>query len=80
MSLGTYLGPTDPEAESVLSAKILTFHGNLIRRNTFRHLTPLEDEKPELLTAKVNFTTTGNNRLGDPIKDYLEFNQLVKIS
>jgi hypothetical protein len=43
MTLGMYLGPTDPEAGSVLSAKILTFEGNVIRRNTFRHLLPLED-------------------------------------
>jgi hypothetical protein len=52
MTLGRYLGPTDPEAGSVLSAKILTFEGNVIRRNTFRHLTPLEDANTELITAK----------------------------
>jgi hypothetical protein len=54
MTLGRYLGPTDPEAGSVLSAKILTFEGNVIRLHKFRHLTPLEDENPEL-TAEANF-------------------------
>jgi hypothetical protein len=28
ITLGKYLGPTDPEAGSVLSAKILTYDGN----------------------------------------------------
>jgi hypothetical protein len=41
MTLGRYLGPTDPEAGSVITAKILTFEGNVIRRNTFRHLIQL---------------------------------------
>jgi hypothetical protein len=53
LTLGRYLGPTDPEAGSVLSAKILTFEGNSIRRNTLRHLTPLEDANTELVTAKA---------------------------
>jgi hypothetical protein len=70
MTLGRYLGPTD----LVLSAKIMTFEGNVIRRNTFRHLTPLEDANTELITAKTNFTIMVNSRLGDPIKDRLEFN------
>jgi hypothetical protein len=80
MTLGRYLGPTDPGAGSVLSAKILTFEGKVIRRNTFRHLTPLEDVNTELITAKTNFTIKVNSRLGDPIKDHLDFNDLVKIS
>jgi hypothetical protein len=61
MALGRYLGPTDPEAGSVLSATILTFEGNLIRRNTFRHLTPLEDANTEIITAKTNFTIKVNS-------------------
>jgi hypothetical protein len=44
-TLGRYLGPADPEAGSVLSAKILPFEGNDIRRNTFRHFTHLEAKK-----------------------------------
>jgi hypothetical protein len=52
----------------------------VIRHNTFRHLTPLQDANAELVTAKTNFTIKVNNRLGDPIKDILEFNDLVKIS
>jgi hypothetical protein len=79
MTLGS-LGPTDPEAESVLSAKILTFHVNVIRRNTFRHLTPIENENLEQITAKANFTTKVNSHLGDPIKHHLVFNAFVKIS
>jgi hypothetical protein len=80
MTLGKYLSPTDPEAGSVLSAKILTFDGNVIQRNTFRNLTPIENENLKLITAKANFTTKVNNCLGDPIKDHLKFNDLVKIS
>jgi hypothetical protein len=76
MTLGRYLGPTGPEAGSVLSAKILKVEGNVIRCNTFRHLTPLEDANTELITAKANFTIKVNSCLGDPIK----FNGLVKIS
>jgi hypothetical protein len=56
MTLGRYLGPTDPEAGSVISAKILTYEGNMIRCNTLRHLTPIENESTELITAKSNFT------------------------
>jgi hypothetical protein len=40
----------------------------------------LENENPELLTAKANFITKANSRLEDPIKDHLELNKLVKIS
>jgi hypothetical protein len=80
MILGRYLGPTDTEAGSVVSAKILTIEGNVIRRNTFRHLTPSEDANTDLITAKTKFTIKVNSRLGDPIKDHLDFNDLVKIS
>jgi hypothetical protein len=80
ITLGRYLGTTDPEAGSVLSAKILTFEGNVIRRNPFRHLAPLEDANTEVITAKKNFTMRVNSRLGDPIMDHLEFNDLMKIS
>jgi hypothetical protein len=80
MTLDRYLGPIDPEAGSVLSSKILTFKGNVIRRNTFRHLTPLDNENPELETAKASFTTKVNSRLRDPIKDHVELNDHVKIS
>jgi hypothetical protein len=78
-TIGRYLGPNDPEAGSVLSAKILTFEGNVIRRNTFRHLKPLDHVKTEPFTAKTNFTIKVNSHLDDPIKDHLEFNDLVKI-
>jgi hypothetical protein len=80
MTLGRYLGPTDPKAGSVLTAKIHTYEGNFIQRNTFRHITHLENENQELITAKANFKTNVNSRLGEPIKDHLEFNDLVKIS
>jgi hypothetical protein len=80
MTFGKYLGPTVPEAGSVVSAKILTFEGNVIRRNTFRHLTMLEDANTELVTAKINLTIKVNSCLGDPIKDHLKFNDLMKIS
>jgi hypothetical protein len=80
MTLGRYLGSTDPEAGSVLSAKNLTIEGNVIRRNTFRHLTPIENDNLDLITAKANFTAKVNSRLGDPIKEHLAFNDLANIS
>jgi hypothetical protein len=80
MTLGRYLSPTDPEAGSVLTAKILTYEGIVIQHNTFRHLTHLENENQELITAKANFTANVNSRLGEPIKDHLKFNELDKIS
>jgi hypothetical protein len=80
LTLGRYLGPTSPVAGSVLSANILTFEGNVIRRNTFRHLTQLENENQELITEKANFTIEVYSRIGDPIKDHIEFNDLVMIS
>jgi hypothetical protein len=79
MTLGIYLGPTNPEAGSVLTAKILTYEGNVIVRNTFRNLTQLDNENQELITAKANFTTYVNSRLGNPVKDHLEFNDLVPL-
>jgi hypothetical protein len=36
---GRYLGPTDPEVGSVLTAKLLNSNGKVIHRNKFRHLT-----------------------------------------
>jgi hypothetical protein len=45
-----------------------------------RHLTPLENKIPELITAKAYFTIKVNARLGDTIKYHLEFNKLDKIS
>jgi hypothetical protein len=47
--------------------------------HTFRHLTQLENENQELITAKANFTPNVNSRLGDPVKGHLEINDLVKI-
>jgi hypothetical protein len=61
-------GPTAPKAGSVLSAKILTSNMNVIWQNTIRHITPLEKETQEIITAKANFTMKLNDRLGDAIK------------
>jgi hypothetical protein len=40
--IGRYLGPTELEVSSVLTAKILTATGEVIRRNMIRNLTELE--------------------------------------
>jgi hypothetical protein len=47
MTLGRYLGPTDPEAGSVLTAKILKLNGDVIRRNTIKHLEQKELDSEE---------------------------------
>jgi hypothetical protein len=49
MQLGRYLGPTDPEAGSVLTAKVLTGSGDVVRCNTFRLLTDMELDSKEVL-------------------------------
>jgi hypothetical protein len=61
MNLGRYLGPTNPEAGSVLFTKIVTF-GHVIRHNMFRHLKPLENEKLEL--SEGSRYLKGNNLKG----------------
>jgi hypothetical protein len=33
-----YLGPTGPEVGSVTTVKILKYNGEVLRRNTFRHI------------------------------------------
>jgi hypothetical protein len=55
MTLGRYLGPTDPEAGSVSTSKILTMNGDVIRRNTFRHLEQKEFASAECKAAQKQF-------------------------
>jgi hypothetical protein len=55
MTLGLYLGPINPEAGSVLSAKILTINGDVIRRITFRHLEQTELDNAECKAAQKQF-------------------------
>ena len=50
-----YLGPTELEAGSVLIAKVLTRSGEIVRRNTFRHLTETELESKEVQVEQVSF-------------------------
>ena len=65
--LGRYLGPTDPEVGSVLTAKILKSNGEVIRRNTFRHLTPEEFESEENQKQRQLFNESVSKRVGQPV-------------
>ena len=53
--LGRYLGPTEPEVGSVLTAKILTVSGEVLCRNTLRNLTAEELASSENKTREGQF-------------------------
>ena len=65
--LGKYIGPTDPEVGSVLTAKILKSNGEVIRRNTFRHLTQEELDSDENKRERHLFHLSVSKRLGEPV-------------
>jgi preprotein translocase subunit Sss1 len=67
--LGRYLGPTEPEVGSVLTGKILTATGEVIRRNTFRHLTDAEIASSDNRKERDKFDETVGNRCGVPFKE-----------
>jgi Reverse transcriptase (RNA-dependent DNA polymerase) len=81
--LGRYLGPTEPEAGSVLSAKILTNSGEVVRRNTFRVLTTEEQESESVKQAQATFNESVKKRLGnafttsDDVSAQLTFSSLT---
>jgi hypothetical protein len=64
--LGRYLGPTDPEVGSVLTAKILKENGEIVRRNSYRHLTPDELEGETGIRERKLFDEAVEKRLGNP--------------
>jgi hypothetical protein len=65
--LGRYLGPTTPEAGSVMTAQILTSNGEVVRRNTFRHLKREEYESEDCKKARYAFDEAITKRLGDSL-------------
>jgi hypothetical protein len=66
--LGCYLGPTEPDVGLVMTAKILTKTGEIIRRNTYRHLTPEELDSDANQKERELYDTVVNKCLGDPLK------------
>ena len=67
--LGRYLGPTEPEVGSVLTAKILTKSGEIIRRNTLRSLTEQEVNCDDNRKERNSFDEKVGQRLGEPFKE-----------
>jgi hypothetical protein len=67
--LGRYLGPTDPEAGSVMTAKILKANGEVVRRNTYRHIRQEEFESEEYKLLRADFDKTVAQRLGDAMNE-----------
>jgi Reverse transcriptase (RNA-dependent DNA polymerase) len=67
--LGRYLGPTEPEVGSVLTAKILTKSGEIIRRNTLRSLTEQEVNCDDNRKERDSFDEKVGQRLGEPFKE-----------
>jgi len=67
--LGHYLGPTEPEVGSVMTAKILTKTGEVVRRNTYRGLTPEEWDSNANRKERELFCASVESRLGDPLKE-----------
>ena len=78
--LGRYLGPTEPEVGSVLTAKVLTLKGEVIRRNTFRHLTTEELESDDNRKERDDFDHKVQERLGTPFKQESELEAVFGIA
>jgi hypothetical protein len=67
--LGRYLGHIEPEAGSVFTGKILTATGEVIRHNTFRHLTDAEIASSDNQKERDKFDERIGNRCGVPFKE-----------
>jgi hypothetical protein len=67
--LGRYLGPTESEVGSVLTGKILTATGEVIRCDTFTHLTDAEIASSDNQKERDKFNETVVNRWGVPFKE-----------
>ena len=67
--IGRYLGPTEPEVGSVMTAKILKYNGEVLRRNTFRHLKREEFDTEECIKVHSEFNVMVDQRLGDPVNE-----------
>jgi hypothetical protein len=52
VAIGRYLGPTEPEVGSVMTAKILKCNGEIMRRITFRHVCWEEFDTEECKIAR----------------------------
>lgn len=63
-TLGRYLGPTSPEHGNILLAKILISNGQVIRRNTFRHLRPDEADSEDVKRQQAEFDSEIRAKLG----------------
>jgi hypothetical protein len=66
--LGRYLGPTESEVDSVITGNILASTGEVIRCNTFRHLTAAEIASSDNHKERDKFDETVGNRCGVPFK------------
>ena len=69
--LGRYLGPTEPEVGSVLTAKILKPNGKVIQRKRFRHLTRQEFDSDETRKERETFDASVATELGEAVYDML---------
>jgi transposase InsO family protein len=67
--LGRYLGPTEPEIGSVLTVKILTITGEVVRRNSVRRLTDEELCSDANKKERALFDEAVGHRLGEPFKE-----------
>jgi hypothetical protein len=67
MVLGRYLGPTSPEVGSVMTAQILQANGEVVRRNTFRHIRREEYETDENKKSRSEFDELILKRMGEPL-------------
>jgi hypothetical protein len=80
MQLVRYLGPTNPEAGSVLTAKELTDSGDVVRRNTLRLRTEMELDGKEVLDEQVRFDAKVHKRLGDQFSNEQDFQVALNFS
>lgn len=68
VALERYLGPTEPEVGSVLTAKILTASGEVVQRNSLRRLTHEELSSDENRKERDTFDEAVSRRLGETFK------------
>jgi hypothetical protein len=67
--IGRYLGPTEPGVGSWMTAKIVTYNGEVLRSNTFRHIKREEFDTEECIKVSSEFNVTVAQRLGDPVNE-----------
>jgi hypothetical protein len=65
--IGSYFGPTVPEVGSVMKAKILKHHEEVLRRNPFIHIRREAFDTEACIKVFSKFNVAVGQKLGDPM-------------